>query len=110
MLQFYVAGKTCIYRKKSTLFLYVRTPLVIASHNLFPRGQKDVLTVEFPRVSQATYTWTCTADGQTHSQSRIAKANANSKQQQITLIIYLAHLYHRQGILSIELDKSFIIL
>ena len=27
-----------------TLFLYVRTPLVIASHNLFPRGQKDALT------------------------------------------------------------------
>jgi hypothetical protein len=26
------------------LFLYVRTPLVIASHNLFPRGQKDALT------------------------------------------------------------------
>jgi hypothetical protein len=94
--------------EESTLFLYVRTPLVIASHNLFPRGQKDALTVEFPRVSQATYTWTCTADGQTHSQSRIA--NANSKQQQITLIIYLAHLYHRQGILSIELDKPFIIL
>jgi hypothetical protein len=27
-----------------TLFLYVRTPLVIASHNLFPRGQEDALT------------------------------------------------------------------
>jgi hypothetical protein len=27
-----------------TLFLYVRMPLVIASHNLFPRGQKDALT------------------------------------------------------------------
>jgi hypothetical protein len=27
-----------------TWFLYVRTPLVIASHNLFPRGQKDSLT------------------------------------------------------------------
>jgi hypothetical protein len=67
-------------------------------------------TVESPRASQATYTWTCTADGQTRSQSRIAEANANSKQQQITLIIYLAHLYHRQGILSIELDKPFIIL
>jgi hypothetical protein len=26
------------------LFLYVRTPLVIASHNLFTRGQKDALT------------------------------------------------------------------
>jgi hypothetical protein len=26
-----------------TWFLYVRTPLVIASHNLFPRGQKDSL-------------------------------------------------------------------
>jgi hypothetical protein len=53
--------------------------------------------------SQATYTWTCTADGQTRSQSRIAEANVNFKQQQITLIIYLAHLYHRQGILSILL-------
>jgi hypothetical protein len=27
-----------------TWFLYVLTPLVIASHNLFPRGQKDALT------------------------------------------------------------------
>jgi hypothetical protein len=27
-----------------TWFLYVRTPLVIASHNLFPRGHKDSLT------------------------------------------------------------------
>jgi hypothetical protein len=27
-----------------TWFLYVRTPLVIASHNLFRRGQKDALT------------------------------------------------------------------
>jgi hypothetical protein len=27
-----------------TWFLYVRTHLVIASHNLFPRGQKDALT------------------------------------------------------------------
>jgi hypothetical protein len=27
-----------------TWFLYVRTPLVIAYHNLFPRGQKDSLT------------------------------------------------------------------
>jgi hypothetical protein len=27
-----------------TWFLYVRKPLVIASHNLFPRGQKDSLT------------------------------------------------------------------
>jgi hypothetical protein len=27
-----------------TWFLYVRTPLVIASHNLFPRGQKGALT------------------------------------------------------------------
>jgi hypothetical protein len=27
-----------------TWFLYVRMPLVIASHNLFPRGQKDALT------------------------------------------------------------------
>jgi hypothetical protein len=27
-----------------TLFLYVHTPLVIASHNLFPRGKKDALT------------------------------------------------------------------
>jgi hypothetical protein len=27
-----------------TLFLYVCTPLVTASHNLFPRGQKDALT------------------------------------------------------------------
>jgi hypothetical protein len=50
------------------------------------------------------------ADGQTRSQSQIAEANVNSKQQQITLIIYLAHLYHRQGILSIELDKPVIIL
>jgi hypothetical protein len=25
-------------------FLYVRTPLVTASHNLFSRGQKDALT------------------------------------------------------------------
>jgi hypothetical protein len=66
--------------------------------------------VEFPRASQATYTWTCTADGQTRLQSRIAEANDNSKQQQITLIIYLAHLYHQQGILSIELDKPFVIL
>jgi hypothetical protein len=69
--------------------------------------------VESPRASQATYTWTCMADGQTRSQSRIAEANANananSKQQQNTLIIYLAHLYHQQGILSIELDKPFII-
>jgi hypothetical protein len=38
MLQFYVAGNAF------TWFLYVRTPLVIASHNLFPRGQKDALT------------------------------------------------------------------
>jgi hypothetical protein len=30
-----------------TWFLYVRTPLVIASHNLFPRGQKDSLTTLF---------------------------------------------------------------
>jgi hypothetical protein len=28
-----------------TWFLYVRTPLVIASHNLFPRGKKDALTI-----------------------------------------------------------------
>jgi hypothetical protein len=27
-----------------TLFLYVCTPLVTASHNIFPRGQKDALT------------------------------------------------------------------
>jgi hypothetical protein len=27
-----------------TWFLYVRTPLVTASHKLFPRGQKDALT------------------------------------------------------------------
>jgi hypothetical protein len=27
-----------------TWFLYVRTPLVIASHNLFPRVHKDSLT------------------------------------------------------------------
>jgi hypothetical protein len=27
-----------------TWFLYVRTPLVTASQNLFPRGQKDALT------------------------------------------------------------------
>jgi hypothetical protein len=27
-----------------TLFLYVRTPLVTAYHNLFPCGQKDALT------------------------------------------------------------------
>jgi hypothetical protein len=27
-----------------TWFLYVRMPLVTASHNLFPRGQKDTLT------------------------------------------------------------------
>jgi hypothetical protein len=27
-----------------TWFLYVRTPLVIASHNLFPCGEKDALT------------------------------------------------------------------
>jgi hypothetical protein len=27
-----------------TWFLYVRTPLVIASHNLFPREEKDALT------------------------------------------------------------------
>jgi hypothetical protein len=27
-----------------TLFLYIRTPLVTASHNLFPRGQKVALT------------------------------------------------------------------
>jgi hypothetical protein len=26
-----------------TWFLYVRTPLVIASHNLFPSGEKDAL-------------------------------------------------------------------
>jgi hypothetical protein len=28
-----------------TWFLYARMPLVIASHNLFPRGQKDALTL-----------------------------------------------------------------
>jgi hypothetical protein len=27
-----------------TWFLYVRTPLVITSHNLFPHGEKDALT------------------------------------------------------------------
>jgi hypothetical protein len=30
--------------KEFIWFLYVRMPLVIASHNLFPRGQKDFLT------------------------------------------------------------------
>jgi hypothetical protein len=28
-----------------TWLLYVRTPLVVASHNLFPRGEKDTLTL-----------------------------------------------------------------
>jgi hypothetical protein len=28
-----------------TWFLWVRTPLVIASHNIFPRGEKDALTL-----------------------------------------------------------------
>jgi hypothetical protein len=28
-----------------TWFLYVRTPLVIESHSLFPHGEKDALTL-----------------------------------------------------------------
>jgi hypothetical protein len=35
MLQFYVAGNACI---RGIIYM------VIASHNLFPRGQKDSLT------------------------------------------------------------------
>jgi hypothetical protein len=31
-------------KEEFTLFLYVRTPLVSASHNLFLGGQKDALT------------------------------------------------------------------
>jgi hypothetical protein len=32
------------FTEEFTWFLYVCTPLVIASHNLFPRGKKDALT------------------------------------------------------------------
>jgi hypothetical protein len=31
--------------EECTWFLYVRTPLVIESHNLVPRGQKDALSL-----------------------------------------------------------------
>jgi hypothetical protein len=49
MLQFYVAGNAYglemhASTEEFTWFLYVRTPLVTASHNLFPRGQEDALT------------------------------------------------------------------
>jgi hypothetical protein len=43
MLQFYVAGNACIHGRIYMVF-YVLRPLVIASHNLFPCGQKDALT------------------------------------------------------------------
>jgi hypothetical protein len=44
MLQFYVAGNACI-RGRIYMVLYLCMPLVIASHNLFPRGEKDALTL-----------------------------------------------------------------
>jgi hypothetical protein len=43
MLQLYVAENACIHGR-IYMFVYVRTSLVIASHKLFPRGQKDALT------------------------------------------------------------------
>jgi hypothetical protein len=32
------------FTEEFTLFLYARTPLVTASHNILPRGQKDTPT------------------------------------------------------------------
>jgi hypothetical protein len=40
MLQFHVAGNACIRGR-------IYMPLVIASHNLFSRGEKDALTSLF---------------------------------------------------------------